>query len=240
MAGPAVVVMTKAPGSGPVKTRLARTLGASTTAALYAAFIGDLDERLAALGVPALWFYWPPGPASGIELAHAAGVFPQRGADLGERMEAAFAQAFAQGYGPVVMVGADVPHVPLEWIARAIGRLASGTEVVLGPAADGGYYLVGLSHPFSEPFRAVAWGTGSVYATTLERIAAAGLRMDTLPAWFDIDEQQDLDRLTTCLAEDRLLELPRTTAALVAAGLMVSRDTRDSGRPAPVEEGEHG
>jgi rSAM/selenodomain-associated transferase 1 len=228
MAGPAVAVMTKAPRPGRVKTRLARTLGTGATAALYAAFIGDLDERLAALGVPALWFYWPPGPTSGIELAHAAGVFPQRGADLGDRMEAAFAQAFALGYGPVVMVGADVPHVPLEWIAQAIDGLASGTEVVVGPAADGGYYLVGLSRPVSEPFRGVPWGTSSVYATTLERIATAGLRMDTLPAWFDIDERHDLDRLRTCLAEDRLLELPRTTAALVAAGL------------APVEEGDHG
>jgi rSAM/selenodomain-associated transferase 1 len=215
--------MTRTPGPGPVKTRLARSLGASTTAALYAAFIGDLDERLGTLGLPALWFHWPPGPAIGLELTNAAGIFPQRGADLGARMEAAFAQTFALGYGPVVMLGADVPHVPLDWITQAIGRLASGTEVVVGPATDGGYYLVGLGRPTSAPFREVAWGTSTVYTTTLERIAAAGLRMHALPAWFDIDEREDLDRLRTCLIENRVLELPRTTAALAAlaaAGLM--------------------
>lgn len=224
--------MTRAPGPQPVKTRLARSLGVTTTGELYAAFIGDLDERLAALGVPVLWFYWPPGPAVGIELPNATGLFPQRGADLGARMEAAFTQAFALGYKPVVMLGADVPHVPLDRVAQAIGILASGSEVVIGPAIDGGYYLVGLGRPTSVPFRGVAWGTKTVYATTLERIAAAGLRMDVLPPWFDIDEREDLDRLSACLTENHLLKLPRTVAVLAAAGLMAPQSATRSGSSA--------
>ena len=232
MIGPAIAVMAKIPILGSVKTRLARSLGADAARSLYAAFVGDLDERLVALGVPVLWFHWPPGPPAGLETPNAAGVFPQQGADLGARMETAFAQVFALGYGPVVMLGADVPHVPRDRVTRALAALASGTEVVLGPALDGGYYLLGLARPTSVPFRAVAWGTDAVYATTVERVAAAALRMEVLPGWFDLDERGDLDRLTRHLTDDSLLELPRTTAALTAAGLMAPRSARGSGSSA--------
>jgi hypothetical protein len=232
MPSPAIAVMTKIPGRGPVKTRLARSLGAGVTQQLYAAFVADLDERLVALGLPVLWFHWPPDSARALEVPNASGVFAQRGAALGTRMEAAFEHTFASGYGPVVMLGADVPHVPLEWVARAVSALASGTEVVLGPAIDGGYYLLGLRRPTAVPFRKVPWGRSTVYATTRRRIAAAGLRMEALPSWFDIDEREDIERLAGCLAANPELVLPRTVTALAAAGLMAPQSARRSGSSA--------
>jgi rSAM/selenodomain-associated transferase 1 len=217
MPGAAIAVMAKVPRPGRVKTRLAQVLGAAAACRLYAAFIGDLDERLGTLRLPAFWFHWPADQTFGRRLRHARGVFVQRGGDLGERMEAAFHDVFDLGHSPVLMLGADVPHVPLEAIAQGIEGLASGHEVVLGPTADGGYYLIGLNQPTTTPFHEIAWGTEQVYAATLHRSRAAGLRLAELPPWFDLDDVEDLQRLQDCMARCSPA-LHRTMAALAAAG----------------------
>lgn len=215
----AIVVMAKVPRPGGVKTRLARVLGPDPACALYRAFIGDLDQRLSGLGYPVLWFHWPDDPGFRTLLSGSAPVRAQRGENLGERMETAFTEAFDQGFGPVVMLGADVPHVPLAYVVDAAERLVGRDEVVLGPAADGGYYLIGLRSVTPRLFRGIGWGTDTVFEATMRRIGEEGLRVGTLPPWFDLDEIRDLERLVQLLAGDSA-ELPRTRAVLLEHGLL--------------------
>jgi rSAM/selenodomain-associated transferase 1 len=211
--------MARSPRPGTVKTRLAARLGAQAACDLYRAFILDLHARLAATGHPQFWFHWPEDPGFGALVPGAAAVTPQHGDDLGERMANAFAAVFAAGFAPVVMLGADVPHVPLAWVRDAIARVEQDADIALGPADDGGYYLIALRELLPELFRDIVWGTDSVARATYERAAAAGLRLARLPPWYDIDEVADLTRLAGAIARHPDEPLVHTRAALIAAGL---------------------
>jgi hypothetical protein len=204
--------MAKYPQPGQVKTRLARTLGPEAACRLYEAFLLDLRDRLRAAGVSPTWAVWPPD-ADVRSLLPGDRVVPQDGDDLGQRMDRA-ATAVADGSGePVVIVGVDAPHVPMAWLRRAEGELAWGCDVVLGPARDGGYYLLAYRPPCPALFADVPWGTSAVLRTTLARCAAAGLETGRLPELFDVDVAADLDPLRAwCRA--RPGALPRTRALL--------------------------
>jgi len=207
--------MARHPVAGRVKTRLAATLGADAACALYRAFVLDLAERLGAMPYAVTWAYTPPD-APFPELLPGAGCRPQRGRDLGERLTGAIGEEFAAGPGPVIAIGADAPHIPAAALAEAAATLAHGADVVLGPAADGGYYLIGLGRPAPDLFAGIAWGTAGVLEATLARAGAAGLAPHLLPPSFDVDQPADLARLRALLARGEV-SLPRTTG--VMAGL---------------------
>jgi rSAM/selenodomain-associated transferase 1 len=113
---------------------------------------------------------------------------------LGERMERAFARAFAEGRKRAVLVGSDCPQLSASIIRRALEGLRDH-ELVLGPAADGGYYLIGLTAPRPSLFRAMAWGTDRVLAETMARAEKDGLRSLLLEELKDVDRPEDLDAL---------------------------------------------
>ena len=207
--------MARHPVAGRVKTRLAAVLGADAACALYRAFVLDLAERLGAMPYAVTWAYTPPD-APFPELLPGAGCRPQRGRDLGERLTGAIGEEFAAGPGPVIAIGADAPHIPAAALAEAAATLAHGADVVLGPAADGGYYLIGLGRPAPDLFAGIAWGTAGVLEATLARAGAAGLAPHLLPPSFDVDQPADLARLRALLARGEV-SLPRTTG--VMAGL---------------------
>jgi len=207
--------MARHPVAGRVKTRLAAALGADAACALYRAFVLDLAERLGAMPYAVTWAYTPPD-APFPELLPGAGCRPQRGRDLGERLTGAIGEEFAAGPGPVIAIGADAPHIPAAALAEAAAALAHGADVVLGPAADGGYYLIGLGRPAPDLFAGIAWGTAGVLEATLARAGAAGLAPHLLPPSFDVDQPADLARLRALLARGEV-SLPRTTG--VMAGL---------------------
>jgi rSAM/selenodomain-associated transferase 1 len=120
----------------------------------------------------------------------------QRGATLGERMRNGASDLLARGFGCVVLVGADLPTLPAAYIVDALERLTQPREsLVLGPAEDGGYYLIGLTHVHDELFDGIPWGTPDVLRRTRE--AAAGLRLtvELLPIWYDVDLPSDLRRV---------------------------------------------
>jgi uncharacterized protein len=122
-----------------------------------------------------------------------ADLFPQEGADLGERMARAFARGFAAGFGPVMLRGSDVPDLPAAVVAEAREVLAEGrAQVVLGPATDGGYHLVGLTEPQPRLFQGPAWSSSTVLTDTLGLARQLGLRVHLLPPWADIDTADDL------------------------------------------------
>ena len=207
--------MAKHPAPGRVKTRLAAALGDAFACALARAFIVDLAARLAQLPYRTTWAYWPP-TASFATLLPGARCRPQRGADLGARMATAVAQELAEGAGGVVVLGADSPHVPTANVDEAARALVAGTELVLGPAIDGGYYLIGVRRAQPELFTGIAWGTAEVLVATLAHARALGLATHLLEPGFDVDDPADLTRLRLLLARGDV-HLP-ATADVLAAG----------------------
>jgi rSAM/selenodomain-associated transferase 1 len=217
---PRLVVMAKYPVPGRVKTRLAAELGTEVATALYRAFVLDLAARLADLPYGVTWAYWP-ADAPFSALLPGARCRAQEGLDLGERMEHALAAEFAAGECPVLALGADAPHLPAAVLAEAAEALVAGVEVVLGPALDGGYYLIGLNAPCPALFADIAWGTTTVLEATRERALRMGLSTHLLPPSFDIDEVADLGRLRAMLARGET-DLPRTAALLAALDRQIS------------------
>ena len=210
--GVAVVVLARYPTPGRVKTRLAAHVGDETAADLYEAFVRDLARQLRALGCP-VWWAVTPARSSFAALVRSRRCFPQRGRDLGARMDDASRVVAARTGGPVLVLGADAPHVALQALGAAARALARGADVALGPAADGGYWLIGLRVPCRALFDDVVWSTPDVLAATRRRIRTLGLRcVEVAPGW-DVDHPQDLARLTRVVRR-RPAEFPHTRAAL--------------------------
>jgi hypothetical protein len=192
-----VVVMARHPLPGRVKTRLAARIGAEAAAGLQAAFIADLAARLATTGLPVTWAVDPPD-APFEALVPGVRSVPQCAGDLGARMAAVLARLWAEAPGPLVVLGSDVPHLALARLGEAAAALAGGADVVLGPAVDGGYYLLGLRGPAPSLFVDMPWGGPTVLEETLRRVAAAGLRAARLAPEHDVDTWEDL-----CLLHER-------------------------------------
>jgi rSAM/selenodomain-associated transferase 1 len=196
-----VLVFARLPELGKVKTRLARSIGEAKALAVYEAMLHDL---LASIGtsserteVEILWA--PTEAANGERLARAFDGYPtamQTGETLGDRLAMAFSERFFfHRTEKIVAIGVDDPRLTRGAIDQALGLLDS-CEWVLGPATDGGYYLIGCrAGAFdSAVFAGVEWGSPSVLSSTLARIAAAQQTVAMLPERYDIDVEEDLAR----------------------------------------------
>lgn len=191
-----LIVLTRLPRPGLAKTRLIPSLGPEGASGLQRELTRRLLARARRLALAR--------PLE-IEVRHADGgpeeveawlgegptYAPQGGEDLGERLAEAIDGAFAQGAQRVVAVGADVPDLDEAVLSHALDALVH-TPLVLGPATDGGYYLVGLARPEPGLFRGVAWGGPLVLDQTLERAAGLGLKPVLLPRLADLDRPEDL------------------------------------------------
>ena len=210
---PAVVtaILARAPWA-PGKRRLTGRLTAEEAAALRTAIFADTVAAVRSLpGVATTVVCEPPEACQALTAIVGAGVevIPQSSGDLGERMANAFDDLFSIGASSVVLVGSDLPDLPGRVIAAATRALARrGDRVVLGPASDGGYYLVGLKAPHPELFSGVDWGTERVLEQTAEKAARAALEVVRLETWHDLDEWADLERL----AASEGTAAPRTRA----------------------------
>ena len=219
MADTALVIVARYPQPGATKTRLAKELGNEETAQLYRAFLRDLAHRFA--DQPAYDLHWAYTPA-GVDYAgflatlapsHAQNTrcFPQRGEDFGKRLLNAFRETHAQGYRRTVLIGSDSPHIDRDIITRAIDAL-DNSDVVLGPAEDGGYYLIAMQQPY-DVFRDIPMSTDQVLRQTIELAQHQGLQVETVETLFDIDELPDLARLARLLSANAALA-PATAAHL--------------------------
>lgn len=190
--------MARAPSDERGKTRLLAELGVQDGFALRRAILLDtLDVVQEVAAVQPVVVYTPTTASA--EFAELPGrgwrVIPQRGEDLGQRLEFAFEDLLIQGYAGALIVGSDLPTLPAEYLRLAAAQLmASDDSVVLGPARDGGYYLIGLRTPHPELFRGVAWSTERVLSRTRAIARSAGLKVSLIPEWFDIDSAADLRR----------------------------------------------
>jgi uncharacterized protein len=191
-----LLVFLKAPRPGQVKTRLAADIGAGEAARVYRA----LAERVLAQTAPEAGdtyrrlIFFSPADARDEIAAWLPGedLVEQAEGELGQRMVAAFAHAFASGAARAVLIGTDVPRLNREHVRQALTALEA-SPVVLGPATDGGYYLVALTARRPELFEGIAWSTDTVRAATLERAAELGLRVHLLEPLRDVDTAADLE-----------------------------------------------
>lgn len=214
---PAIVVMAKAPRPGHVKTRLHPLLGPEHAATLQATLIAHTCD--VAHNVAAVYLAVEPASAhSEVDALTPPGVrvIGQVGADLGARMATAVDQVQAAGHAPVLVVGSDAPTLGPDRLREALVLLATpGVDAVLGPALDGGYYLIGLSTPVPEAFSIDAglWGGPDVLAATRQALRAGGRSVRLLAPLRDLDTPEDAAAL---LADP---ELPRAVRdRLVAVG----------------------
>ncbi|MCC6222851.1 MAG: TIGR04282 family arsenosugar biosynthesis glycosyltransferase [Thermoleophilia bacterium] len=206
-----VLLVAKAPLPGRSKTRLVPPLSAEQAARLHEALLLDtLDACRAEAPVVGL-LHGEAGDAPA--LAALAGAETPLVLQEGRGLAAALPGAISRfaGSGPAVLVSADVPGLPRGALGRAFELLAAGADVVLGPALDGGYWLIAMSVHHAEPFRDVPWSTPAVLGVTLARCADAGLRVELLEPWRDVDTLVDLDFL---LEELDGLDAPRTVGVL--------------------------
>ena len=199
-----VAIMARPPdGARAPKSRLQRAIPAeSDRRRLYAAFLEDTAATCRTLPDIAVRIAYAPGGGTdgfaplGID---GADLLAQRGDDLGARERNLFEDLFAAGFARVVVIGSDLPTLPAAHVAEALVRLKSAT-VTLGPAADGGYYLIGLTAPepggaIPDLFTDIRWGTSTAFDDTVRAAARAGVSVERVPAWYDVDDADGLARL---------------------------------------------
>jgi uncharacterized protein len=189
-----LIIFVKLPVNGNVKTRLAKTIGTEAATALYRCFASDTFAAARRTGYPLLVFFYPPEAHEDAAqwLGKDVTCLPQRGIDLGERMLGAFQEAFSR-CSRAVLVGSDCPDLPDIILEEAFGCLKS-CDAVIGPAVDGGYYLIGFSslNMPEELFKDIEWGSSGVFETTVAVMRKHRLNVHILPTWNDIDEYHDL------------------------------------------------
>lgn len=192
----AVILFARAPVPGATKTRLMPFLTGEECAALHSCFIRDMYDTCAGTGADVLVYFTPEERRDTLErlLGHGVPLAAQRGGGLGRRMDAAFREAFDQGYEAAVLVGTDIPQLTDGAIEDAFAALA-GSDVVLGPTEDGGYYLIGMTRPQPAAWEVRRYGTGTVFAETASHLRRAGLRVAAITPCPDMDTPEDLQAL---------------------------------------------
>lgn len=200
----ALVILARAPQEGTGKTRLAATLGPKVTLQLYQSFLVDLAWRFGGQQSYTLhWAYTPLEADFQALLADLApdlpvgALFPQVGADLGSRLHHAFRTTNERAFAKTILIGSDTPHVSRTTILQAEQAL-NQADVVLGPAEDGGYYLIAMRSPH-DLFHDIPMSTPHVLSMTVQRARTLGLRVHLLESLVDVDDWTALTHLIDLL-----------------------------------------
>jgi glycosyltransferase A (GT-A) superfamily protein (DUF2064 family) len=238
------MIFGKYPRAGEVKTRLVPPLTFRQAALLYEAFLLDALDRyrtLAPAVEPVLYLANeidiplmeemlrgdlqmgqeepPPDPLlqkeGGEEEGGGIAIRPQRGHSLGDRLERAFDEAFREGCPAACATGSDHPTLPVEYVRSAFDAM-SDCDLAIGPADDGGYYLLGMKQLHRPLFGDLPFSTSRLFEETMYVAAGEGLRVKVLPAWYDVDDESSLRRLWQ--ERGLLPENARTRRALEAIG----------------------
>ena len=201
-----LILFVKAPGGRDVKTRLKSVLTLKKRGQLYEAFILDTLALSASLPTQRALACTPDitDPFfTRCQKEHATLLVQQEGDTLGDRMKNAFQWAFSLGFTKVIIIGSDSPTLPPSFLEEAFKQLHT-VPIVLGPATDGGYYLIGARPPLPDIFSGIPWGASTVFLETIRRLR----RFHLLPFWYDVDRPDDLAFLKEHLAYLRRKKLP--------------------------------
>jgi rSAM/selenodomain-associated transferase 1 len=225
-----LAIVAKYPRPGAVKTRLAAAIGPNAAAQLYSAFLRDLAARFGPSAAPDDYsLVWAQAPGPGdlrAVVGDDARLLTQRGEDFADRLAAIGWDLAAAGFQRIVIASSDSPHLPTARVRDAFAAL-DDADVALGPATDGGYYLIGFHARPAPPdlFRGIVMSTEQVLADTVRRAERLQLRVHLLPTTFDVDEVADLHTLASAFAAPSpdTAPAPRTLAALRLLGLATAR-----------------
>ncbi|MBA4397173.1 MAG: hypothetical protein C0394_07310 [Syntrophus sp. (in: bacteria)] len=194
-----VAMLVRHPEPGKVKTRLAKKYGNAFAAELYGYFVEDLLATLEPGNFHLEIFFTPAEryPEIRQRFGSRFSCTPQQGEGLGERMKNAFRCCFTKGFNATVLIGSDSPDLTMRVIEEAFLSIESGNDAVVGPAFDGGYYLIGFHADTFAPaiFKDMPWGESGVLEKTVKRLHDRGCRIHLAPTWHDIDTEEDLAAL---------------------------------------------
>lgn len=192
-----ILLFVKYPDKGKVKLRLSANLNEDIVQDLYRCFVQDTLTTIKKIDAQLLICFFPFDAQKKFQDWLGSNLFiAQNGADLGERMKNSFTTAFKKGYQRAILMGSDSPDLPQEYLKQAFSILKTH-DVVLGPAIDGGYYLIGFQNKTFYPsiFKDISWGTHTVLQETLSKIKKTHYTIGFLPTWSDIDTLIDLKNL---------------------------------------------
>ncbi|MBF0557541.1 MAG: TIGR04282 family arsenosugar biosynthesis glycosyltransferase [Nitrospirae bacterium] len=190
-----VLLFVKSPERGKVKSRLGNAIGDDMALDVYRCLVSNTLDMLGAGKYDVRLCFYPPDSHGVVEdwLGSGHCYVPQQGGDIGERMKNAFVQAFSEGVEKAVLIGSDIPDLSISLINEAVSALDI-SDAVIGPAHDGGYYLIGFNrHSFlANIFQGIVWSTGSVYHETMNIFGQSGSRVHVLTGLSDVDTLGDL------------------------------------------------
>jgi uncharacterized protein len=195
--------------NGQSKTRLCPPLRLDECAAISACFIRDLSATIAAVAqdsyVTGYALYTPRGSEGELLRLVPRGwkLMSQVEGNFGERLFNGVVDLIAAGHSGAILINSDSPTLPETILRRAADAVVRNDGVVLSPAADGGYTLIGLSKPYARLFEDIPWSTSDVFRVTLERAREIGLSVVEVPGWYDIDDLPSLRMLEAELAGER-------------------------------------
>lgn len=195
----ALAVAAKAPQPGKVKTRLHSLLSIDEATELYRCFLKDTLSLIESVpDTDTVISYTPEGGEHYFDsiICNGHRLLLQRGESFGDKLYYALEDLLREGYASAAIMDADSPTLPSQYLARAFEELARPSDrVVLGPAADGGYYLIGIKRPHRRLFEQITWSSERVLGETIERAREIGLEVSLLPEWYDVDSEAEFERL---------------------------------------------
>jgi hypothetical protein len=222
-----LLLFVKSPVKGRVKSRLAVSKDGDFEVQLYRYFVEDTISLVENLDVHLKVCFYPPGARADLSrwLGERRCYSPQSGDNLGDRLRNAFAGAFEEGFSSVVAIGSDIPDLPLRYLTEGFEALTV-QDVVIGPAGDGGYYLIGFSKDgfTAELFDNISWSTDGVFEQSMNILKRHGRKTHQLPLWYDVDTIEDLKSLLS-RARNTTFEKSRTYSYLTADRSWNKNDT---------------
>lgn len=201
------------------------------TVALHGCFAKDVYEKACLAGADVYAFFTPRDKKTVFQklLGEEAVLLPQHGSDLGQRMENAIGAVLRMGYGKVVLMGTDIPHIHTETIQNAFDQLEQ-KDVVIHPALDGGYYLIGMKQDHHSIWNIKRYCTNTVMYDTLQHIKRENLSVSVGQMYYDVDRKEDLQQLWRDIQRGAVCNCPETMAYLksIRQKLEQGEETQDT------------
>ncbi len=211
----ALILFAIIPATGKTKNRMMPFLSAEECMSLCNCFLRDVYEKARASGADVYVFFTPRDRREEFRMILGSDVvlLPQHGEDLGQKMKNAIGSVLRMGYSKVVLMGTDIPHIHTETIKNAFENL-NYKDIVIHPALDGGYYLIGMKRECESIWNIRRYGTNTVMYDTLQHMKAENLSTAVGQMYYDIDDKDDLKQLWNDIKRGAVCNCPETMAFL--------------------------
>lgn len=211
----ALILFARIPEAGKIKVRLMPFLTAEECTSLYSCFARDIYEKARTVNADVYVFFTPRDRGGTLKRLFGDNVMllPQHGEDLGQKMKNAIGAVLRLGYHKVVLMGMDIPHIHTETIQNAFDNLEQ-KDIVIHPALDGGYYLIGMKREYESIWNLKRYGTNTVMYDTLQHMKAENLSTSVGQMYYDVDCKEDLKQLWNDIKRGAVCNCPETMAYL--------------------------